>query len=459
MGFTDFLNTSLTTRRLVSGLRAMVVAMGRVSCIVRPDPRVSYENTTATNFGLTVFQKQNAKIDRGEISGPGTHYLHIDTLGLVNGCIDNQVQGPAYSYFSWNNTYGLKVINETTKHRQLYDFDRPGGLKDQMKECERLSNALKDQSSTIDVDPKYVDQFCFNISTAASDILITPYVEGTKNGWYDVTHPLADPFPRNYHLGWLTQHWVQEALGVPLNFSNSDAVGIAFSLTGDMQRHGYLTELAHLLDHGVKVHLVYGDRDYACNWIGGEAASLAIPHKYQKEFASAGYAALTVSSPEEPPFVPYGLTRQHGNLSFTRVFQAGHMVPSYQPEASLRIFERALFNKDIATGTVDLTKTGGWSGEHGEEKEIFSSEGPRDTWWRRNEIMPVPESECYILNLMSCSKDHLKALKDGTAIVKDYVIVGIEGAEVRSQNDVGDDNGREMFGHGAQQTVLDIDEL
>lgn len=413
---------------------------------------------SSTDFDLSVFQKQNGKISRGEISGPGTHYLHIDTLGLVNGCIDDLVQGSSYSYFAWNNTYELKVVNETTKHRQLYELERPGGLRDQTLECRRLSEALENASSATGFDSKYVDQYCFNVSKQASEILIGPYIESTKYGWYDVTHPLADPFPRNYHLGWLTQGWVQEALGVPVNFTISEAVAIAFSLTGDMSRYGYLTELAHLLDHGVKVHLVYGDRDYACNWIGGEAASLAIPHKYQAEFASAGYTALTVSSPEEPPLVPYGLTRQHGNLSFTRVFQAGHMVPSYQPEASLRIFERALFNKDIATGTVDLTKTGGWSSA-GEEAEIFSSEGTSDTWWRRNELMPVPENECHTLNLMSCSKEDVEALKDGTAIVKDYVVVGIEGTEAGNVEATGTNNGRETFGNGGQQTVLDVDEL
>lgn len=199
-------------------------------------------------------------------------------------------------------------------------------------------------------------------------------------------------------------------------------------------------------------------------WIGGEAASLAIPHKFQNEFAAAGYTALTVSGPEEPPFVPYGLTRQHGNLSFTRVFQAGHMVPSYQPEASLRIFERALFNRDIATGTVDLTATGGWGGaaEEGEgEGEIYRTEGPRDTWWKKNEVMPVPEARCYILNLMTCAEDDVKALREGRAIVKDYVIVGVTGPgseEVETKGADGDEGG--LYSSDAdEQVVLEVDEL
>jgi uridylate kinase len=34
--------------------------------------------------------------------------------------------------------------------------------------------------------------------------------------------------------------------------------------------HGYLEDLAYVLDSGIKVALVYGDGDYACNWIGGK---------------------------------------------------------------------------------------------------------------------------------------------------------------------------------------------
>ena len=51
--------------------------------------------------------------------------------------------------------------------------------------------------------------------------------------------------------------------------------------------------VAALLDGGVKVHMVYGDRDFACNWMGGEAASLRVPYSHHSEFAAAGYAPTT----------------------------------------------------------------------------------------------------------------------------------------------------------------------
>ncbi|KAK7731759.1 hypothetical protein SLS53_008703 [Cytospora paraplurivora] len=377
------------------------------------------------------FQKQNEKIERGEISGPGTHYLHLDTLGLINAYIDGVVQSESYSFFSWNNTYGIKVINETTKHKQLYDLYRPDGILERVGECQRLSRAVeasregkKPDPDAVDIDPSYVEEYCRNASWYTSQALTAPSLESGKGSWFDVTHPAPDPFPPNFHIGWLNQRWVQQALGVPVNFTyRSETVAQAFQHHGDMPRGGYLEDLAGLLDAGVKVHLVYGDRDYACNWIGGEAASLAIPHRHQEGFARAGYAPLTVAPPDSPPFVPYGLTRQHGNLSFTRVYQSGHMVPSYQPEAALRIFERSLFNRDIATGTVDLRATGGWA----EGVDIFRTDGPSNTWWKRNEVLPAPPVRCYSLLTSTCSDEQKEALRNGTAIVKDYILVGIEG--------------------------------
>ncbi|KAH8772572.1 Alpha/Beta hydrolase protein [Diaporthe sp. PMI_573] len=404
---------------------------------------------------MDFFHKQNKKIDDGEISGPGTHYLHLDTLGLVNACIDNLVQDESYSTFAWNNTYGVKAVNETIKHKQLYELHRPGGILDQIRECQRLNKALSAADGP-ELDVGYVESYCRNVSFFSSDVLIDPYMESGKYGWFDITHPSADAFPLNYHLGWLNEQWVQRALGVPVNFTwVSPIVSQAFVQHGDMARGGFLEGLADLLDNGVKVHLMYGDRDLACNWVGGEQASLAIPHRHQKAFADAGYTALTVSPPDEPPFVPYGLTRQHGNLSFTRVYQAGHMVPSYQPEASLRMFERALFNKDIATGTVDLRATGGWKSD----VDIFKTEGPRDTWWKKNELMPVPKAQCYILQAMTCTKEEMEALRKGTAIVEDYILVGIKGSEEQIAVK-GENSGYEgVYGSEEQKIVVGEDEL
>ena len=58
------------------------------------------------------FEKQNDLIASGAVKSSAIP-LHIDTVGLVNACIDIDTQMPSYPEFAFNNTYGIKAINET----------------------------------------------------------------------------------------------------------------------------------------------------------------------------------------------------------------------------------------------------------------------------------------------------------------------------------------------------------
>ena len=193
-----------------------------------------------------------------------------------------------------------------------------------------------------------------------------------------------------------------------------------------------LEDIASVLAHGVKVALVYGDRDFACNWLGGERASLAIPYSHNESFRAAGYAPIVVNE----SYVG-GQVRQHGNLSFSRVYQAGHMVPAYQPETAYRIFMRAMFNRDIATGTLPLSDT-------------LSTVGPSEVGHIKNEVLPAPEPRCYILDPgATCVEGEWEAVKNGTAVVRDWVVVGREeGAKDEGWME-GWESGQKVLGNGA----------
>jgi hypothetical protein len=94
---------------------------------------------------------------------------------------------------------------------------------------------------------------------------------------FDFTQLTPDSFPPKFAAGYLNSREVQLALGVPLNFTGlSTAVAQAFVETGDFIRGHNLELLGNLLDKGVRVALVYGDRDYQCNCestIGGKEVS------------------------------------------------------------------------------------------------------------------------------------------------------------------------------------------
>lgn len=139
------------------------------------------------------------------------------------------------------------------------------------------------------------------------------------------------------------------AIGVDINYTSSNSeVYYAFQQTGDFVWPNFIDDLEQLLELPVRISLIYGDADYICNWFGGEAVSLAANYKDAAKFRAAGYTPLIVDG------VEYGETREYGNFSFTRVYEAGHEVPYYQPIPALQIFNRTLFGWDIATGTTKI---------------------------------------------------------------------------------------------------------
>lgn len=231
-----------------------------------------------------------------------------------------------------------------------------------------------------------------------------------KRDVFDIARPLPDAFPPKFAAGFLNSAEVQAALGVPLNFTGlSDAVSSGFTATGDFVRGGNLEALGKLLDRNVKVALVYGDRDYQCNWIGGEQISLAINSTFTAGFHAAGYTPILNANGSTA-----GVVRQYGNLSFSRVFDAGHEVPFYQPETAYNIFARTMANKDVATGGVALSGSAN-----------YSTTGPASSFNIKNKLPPPQEAMCYLWDILeTCTRDKKALLADGTAIVKDFIVIG-----------------------------------
>ncbi|RPA97220.1 putative carboxypeptidase S1 [Choiromyces venosus 120613-1] len=368
------------------------------------------------------FEKQNEKIRNGDGKYEGAVDLHLGSLGIVNGCIDILAQEPAYPEMAYNNTYGLQLITEAQYNSALEHFHRPKGCKDQIVQCQRLAKGL-DPDNVGDVEQ--VNKACRSADHYCLKWVEGVYLNHAGRSYYDIAHSNPESFPPGYYLGYLVDHEVQRALGVPVNYTQSvDSVYKAFSRMSPFYRGGLLEDIGYLLDRGIKVALVFGDRDYACNWIGGETASLAVNYTHTPAFHSAGYTNLTTNA----TYVG-GQVRQHANFSFTRVFQAGHEVPAYQPETALEIFMRTLRGQDLATGTIKV------DGE-------YKTTGPSSTFLVRDVPPEDPAPTCYILAPESCEKRIWKSVKEGRAAVKDYVVVG-EGGGVAGEG-VEDRQGRIM---------------
>lgn len=221
---------------------------------------------------------------------------------------------------------------------------------------------------------------------------------------------------------------------MPLNYTrgNDAFPGVFFEGTGDPARYD-LSHLGKILDKGLNVALISGDRDYRCNckssrkpsrltlvWVSDltflgfsvENASLHIPFNGADSFADSGYADIVTNSSYNG-----GLVREHSGLSFSRVYQAGHSAGGFQPETLSRIFERAMFRNDVATGKVKLT-----------EKPGYQSKGKSNVRDVRNKLPAPIDSVCYVLQpIETCTKDQKAALVNGTAKTKDSVVIFPEG--------------------------------
>ncbi|KAH8588366.1 Alpha/Beta hydrolase protein [Bisporella sp. PMI_857] len=355
------------------------------------------------------FDRQNEKIKRSRESQPnqcdceGNTILELDTLGLLNAGIDNMNgMSPQYAH---NNTYGLQVISDTTYLEILNNIAKPGGCKEQALKCRNLANQLDPQGLG---NNKQVNQAC-------SGALIWCFINingfnfaNSARSAYDISQLLANPFPYGYTAGYFNQQNVQKDLGVSVNFTAySNLVEAAFFRTGDAIR-GNMSNLNYVLERGLKVAMVYGDRDYRCNWLGGEETSLQAEYSGAQRFRDSGYEWIVTNS----SYVG-GLVRQAGRFSFSRVFKAGHYVHAQQPETVYRIFNRAIFNADIATGTVSASRN-----------PEYRTRGPKSSFGIKNVLLPSGKQECSTWQVgMSCSQGQIAALKDGTGRVSDYLAV------------------------------------
>ncbi|KAK3073317.1 hypothetical protein LTR53_005219 [Teratosphaeriaceae sp. CCFEE 6253] len=174
-----------------------------------------------------------------------------------------------------------------------------------------------------------------------------------------------------------------------------------------------MKSLEYLLASGVQVALAYGDRDFRCPWLGAEALALQINWTGAAGFAAAGYESVHTNRTYDG-----GVVRQHSNLSFSRVFEAGHDVAAYRPETNFRIFNRAVSRRDIATGRVAV------DGRFND----YSTDGPQSS---RNITDILPASMpvlCYLWDVTgTCTQDQYEALANGTAVVEDFVVTSPAG--------------------------------
>ncbi|KAH7040851.1 Alpha/Beta hydrolase protein [Microdochium trichocladiopsis] len=341
------------------------------------------------------WQKLNALQPNSTVTNSTTS-IELKALGIVNGCVDDLIQGPYYPIMATKNSYGLAAINSVRAQMANASFYADGGCRDLITQCRSTVLVLDPTNSGTVPD---VNQLCAKAYSTCNEDVILPYSDSGRSV-YDIAALLPDSFPSSQYIDYLNTPNVQEAMGTRLNYTETNmAVYSAYVNTGDFEREAMVPKLANLLASGIRVGFMYGDRDYVCNWYGGEAVSLAVAESVPAyaPFAKAGYAPIIVND----TYIG-GVVRQFGNLSFSRVYQAGHFVPAYQPNTAFEIFARIIYGTSVSTGAQINLSSYNTTGDSSASSAM--------------DLPASPDPTCYIRNIAgSCNDQEQSAIINGKA--------------------------------------------
>ncbi|KAK9577274.1 hypothetical protein V6Z98_008104 [Aspergillus fumigatus] len=121
------------------------------------------------------FHEQNEKIANGTVEGI---HLNFNSLGIINGIIDEGIQASYYPEFAVNNTYGIKLVNDTVYNYMKFANQMPNGCQDQIGYCKQTNRtSLADYA------------ICSEATNMCRDNVEGPYYAFGNRGVYDIRHP------------------------------------------------------------------------------------------------------------------------------------------------------------------------------------------------------------------------------------------------------------------------------
>jgi carboxypeptidase D len=95
--------------------------------------------------------------------------------------------------------------------------------------------------------------------------------------------------------------------------------------------------------------------------------------------------------------------------------QSNATVPYYQPETAYQIFNRVMFDTDVATGKNSAAG--------------YSTTGPKSAFTQSEVPAQEGQAPCYLWDILeTCTGVQKQILRNGTAIVENFILIGYKQA-------------------------------
>ena len=239
--------------------------------------------------------------------------LRLSGLGVGNGLTDPVHQYPAYVDFATNNSHGIHFLSD----------EAIGAMKQVVPHCVQMIQACNSGDSLIN------DFACQSAFLLCNSGLTSPY-QMTGLNPYDIRKQCEVPplcYDFSFVQAWLNRKETKLALHVDAEHSHSWSscnFGINMKFHTDWMKD-FSHYVADLLNDGIPALIYAGDVDFICNYMGSRAWTLALDWNGSDAFQAAS----------EHDWKGAGLARTAQGLTYLQVYDAGHMVPTDQPEVAL----------------------------------------------------------------------------------------------------------------------------
>lgn len=244
--------------------------------------------------------------------------INLKSILIGNGCTDSLIQNDYYQPMACGEGGYPSVLSDSECQ----------SMKNAMPRCHSLTKSCQDSGSA---------WTCFPATIYCNNALMGPYQRTGLNP-YDVRKPCGSSDLCYDEIEYLTEYLnrreVIDALGAEVNDFTmcSSSVGRGFHANNDMLKP-VIRLIPDILDK-IPVLVYAGDADFICNWLGNKAWTDGLEWSGSKSYSKASDKDLKIGKK------PYGKIKTANNLAFVQIFEAGHMAPFDQPEASLDVLNR-----------------------------------------------------------------------------------------------------------------------
>ncbi|GJE97829.1 serine carboxypeptidase [Phanerochaete sordida] len=294
----------------------------------------SYGGTYAPHMASAIHH-HNDELRLARVSLDRTH-INLASVILANGITDPYIQMPSVPEYLCEGPYAV-----------LHGADCDA-MRDKARSCQRLIGMCYAFDSPFICGP--AQEYCMR------EVFGFPAWKKLGLNGSDVRKK-CDP-EENGDLCYQEMLWidawanipaVKGALGVPSRHhfqSCNREVGEEFGGRGDGMRNSAAL-LPELIDAGVRLLVYAGNADMGCNFMGNEAWVSQLPGRYHDEFAastSEKWTVLTSGRVAGEVRTAGSNGFDAGNVTFVQIYEAGHMAPFDQPEATFDLFTRWIMN-------------------------------------------------------------------------------------------------------------------